>query len=90
MTIAIADSIHIISTIDVRHETRSGQGRGGRRIPARQDAWPVFLTTVTTMIGFLSLNASDSPPFRVLGNFVAFGVLCAFIYSMTLLPAHYC
>ena len=30
---------------------------------------------------------SDSPPFHVLGNLVAFGVLCAFVYSMTLLPA---
>ena len=49
--------------------------------------WPVFLTSATTAIGFLSLNASDSPPFRVLGNLVAFGVLCAFVYSMTLLPA---
>ena len=39
------------------------------------------------MIGFLSLNASDSPPFRVLGNLVAFGVFCAYVYSMTLLPA---
>ena len=53
----------------------------------RDNAWPVFLTTATTMIGFLSLNASDSPPFRVLGNLVAFGMLSAFVYSMTLLPA---
>ncbi len=86
MTIAIADSIHIIST------TMSGMRQDLDRDAAvaeslHKDAWPVFLTTVTTMIGFLSLNASDSPPFRVLGNFVAFGVLCAFIYSMTLLPA---
>ena len=47
----------------------------------------MFLTSATTAIGFLSLNASDSPPFHVLGNLVAFGVLCAFVYSMTLLPA---
>ena len=53
----------------------------------RSNAWPVFLTSLTTMIGFLSLNASDAPPFQILGNFVAFGVLCAFVYSMTLLPA---
>ena len=53
----------------------------------RDNAWPVFLTTATTMIGFLSLNASDSPPFRILGNLVAFGMLSAFVYSMTLLPA---
>ena len=53
----------------------------------RTNAWPVFLTTITTAIGFLSLNASDAPPFHVLGNFVAVGVLCTFAYSMTLLPA---
>ncbi len=86
MTLAIADSVHIIAT------TMSGMRQGLERDAAiaealRENAWPVFLTTVTTMIGFLSLNASDSPPFRVLGNFVAFGVFCAFMYSMTLLPA---
>ena len=48
---------------------------------------PVFLTSLTTAIGFLSLNFSDSPPFRQLGNLVAFGVLCAFVYSTVLLPA---
>ena len=53
----------------------------------RSNAYPVFLTSVTTAIGFLSLNASDSPSFHVLGNLVAFGVFCAFVYTMTLLPA---
>ena len=53
----------------------------------RHNLNPVFLTTLTTAIGFLSLNASDSPPFHVLGNLVAFGVFSAFVYSMTLLPA---
>ncbi len=86
MTMAIADSVHIIETI------MSGMRQGLNRHAAiveslRDNAWPVFLTTATTMIGFLSLNASDSPPFRVLGNLVAFGMLSAFVYSMTLLPA---
>ena len=86
MTLAIADSVHIIETI------MSGIRRGLDRHAAiveslRDNAWPVFLTTASTMIGFLSLNASNSPSFRVLGNLVAFGVLCAFVYSMTLLPA---
>lgn len=53
----------------------------------RDNTWPVFLTTATTVIGFLSLNFSASPPFRVLGNLVAFGMLAAYVYSMTLLPA---
>ncbi|MYF12219.1 MAG: MMPL family transporter, partial [Gammaproteobacteria bacterium] len=86
MTVAVAHSVHIVTSV------LEGMGRGLDRQAAiadslRSNAWPVFLTTVTTIIGFLSLNASDSPPFRVLGNLVAMGMLFAFAYSMTLLPA---
>ena len=86
MTVAVAHSVHIVAAV------LAGMRRGLARDEAvaeslRVNAWPVFLTTATTAIGFLSLNASDAPPFRVLGNLVAFGVLCAFVYSMTLLPA---
>ena len=86
MTLAIAHSVHIITTVT------SGMGRGLGREAAvveslRDNTWPVFLTTATTVIGFLSLNFSDSPPIRVLGNLVAFGMLAAYVYSMTLLPA---
>ncbi len=85
MTLAIAHSVHVVEKIV------SGMGQGLDRDTAvveslRDNAWPVFLTTATTMIGFLSMNASDSPPFRVLGNLVAFGMFCAYVYSMTLLP----
>ncbi len=86
MTVAVAHSVHIVEKV------LAGIGRGLDRNAAiaesiRVNAWPVFLTSLTTVIGFLSLNASDSPPFRVLGNLVAFGVFCAFVYSMTVLPA---
>ena len=86
MAVAVADSIHIVTS------TMLGLSRGLSRNAAiaaslRTNAYPVFLTTLTTVIGFLSLNASDSPPFRILGNLVAFGVSCAFVYSMLLLPA---
>ena len=86
MTVAVAHTVHIAA------DTLMGMSHGLDKKEAvaeslRINAWPVFLTTVTTVIGFLSLNASDSPPFQVLSNLVAFGVLCAFVYSMTLLPA---
>ncbi len=86
LTIAVADSIHIVTT------TLAGLRRGLERNAAiieslRVNAHPVLLTSVTTAIAFLTLNASESPPFHVLGNLVAFGVLAAFAYSMTLLPA---
>ena len=89
MTVAIAHSVHIVTA------TLRGLGRGLSKDEAiaaslRSNAYPVLLTTVTTAIGFLSLNSSDSPAFHVLGNLVAFGVVCAFIYSMTLLPAVLC
>ena len=86
LTIAVADSIHIVSS------TMTGLARGLTRHEAiirsiRDNAYPVLLTSVTTALAFLTLNASEAPPFRVLGNLVAFGVMCAFVFSMTLLPA---
>ena len=86
MTVAVAHSVHVVTAV------LAGMRRGLGRHEAvteslRSNAWPMFLTSATTAIGFLSLNASDSPPFHVLGNLVAFGVLCAFVYSVTLLPA---
>ena len=86
MVIAIADSIHIVTGVLLG--LRRGLDRNAAIVESiRINAYPVLITSVTTAVGFLSLNASDSPPFRVLGNSVAFGVLCAFIYTMTLLPA---
>ena len=43
--------------------------------------------SITTIIGFLALNFSQTPPFWHFGNMTAFGILMAFIYSVTLLPA---
>ena len=85
MTITVAHSIHIVTSV------LSGMRHGLDKNTAIAESlhinvYPVFLTSLTTMIGFLSLNASDAPPFHILGNFVAFGVLCTFVYSMTLLP----
>ena len=86
MVLAVAHSIHIITA------TLQAMSRGLDRQAAVADslqsnAWPVFLTSITTMIGFLSLNTSDSPPIQVMGNLSAFGMLSIYVYSMTLLPA---
>ena len=86
MAVTVAYTVHIVAMALLR----LSQGLDRKAAIAeslRHNLNPVFLTTLTTAIGFLSLNASDSPPFHVLGNLVAFGVFCAFVYSMTLLPA---
>ena len=86
MTFSVAYSIHII--LSTLTGMRNGMDRAEAIAEAlRSNGWPVLLTTITTAIGFLSLNASEAPPFHVLGNFVAFGALCTFAYSMTLVPA---
>ncbi len=86
MTLAVADSIHII--ISMLAGMRQGIEKHLAIIDSlRINFMPVFLTSITTAIGFLSMNASDSPPFHDLGNITAMGVMAAFLFSITLLPA---
>jgi predicted RND superfamily exporter protein len=86
MTLAIADSVHILSTMF--GEMRRGLDKNAAILEAlRINLKPVFVTSLTTAIGFLSMNSSDVPPFRELGNVVAVGVLAAFVFSVVLLPA---
>ncbi|HIO22883.1 MAG TPA: RND family transporter [Nitrospinaceae bacterium] len=86
LTLAVADSIHILVTLF--YEMRHGKPKyEAIRESLRVNHQPVFITSVTTAIGFLSLNFSDSPPFRDLGNIVAMGVMSAYIYSVFFLPA---
>lgn len=86
MTLAVADSVHILSTMFA--EMRQGMDKHTAIMEALNiNIKPVFITSLTTAIGFLSMNSSDVPPFRELGNIVAVGVLAAFIFSVLLMPA---
>lgn len=86
LTIAIADSIHVLITM-IGRMRRGDDKFAAIRESLRVNFQPVFLTSLTTMIGFLSLNFSDAPPFRDLGNITAIGVGAAFFYSILFLPA---
>jgi predicted RND superfamily exporter protein len=86
LTLAVADSIHILVTM--LRSMRSGLGKHDALVESlRVNVQPVFLTSLTTVIGFLSMNFSDAPPFHHLGNTTAVGVGAAFLYSVLLLPA---
>ncbi len=86
LTLAVADCVHILSTM--LHQMREGTPRRQAIARAMQiNLQAVFLTSITTVIGFLSLNFSESPPFRDLGNIVGLGVTAAFFCSILLLPA---
>jgi predicted RND superfamily exporter protein len=86
MTLAIADSIHILVTM--LREMRNGSPKlVAIKESLRINMQPVFLTSLSTVIGFLSLNFSEVPPFNHLGNITAVGITAAFIYSVVFLPA---
>ena len=86
LVLAVAHSIHILTAVVLN--MRHGVDRNAAIAKSlRSNIYPVGLASLTTVIGFLSLNASNSPPIRGLGNLVAFGMFCVFVYSMTLLPA---
>ncbi|ANG62497.1 hypothetical protein A8C75_08350 [Marinobacterium aestuarii] len=85
MTLAVADCIHLLSVFLTR------QRRGREKRDALRDAldhtlYPIVLTSLTTALGFLSMNFSESPPFRELGTISAVGVLGALWVTVTILP----
>ncbi|WP_223786831.1 outer membrane lipoprotein-sorting protein [Marinicella meishanensis] len=85
LTLAIADSLHILITL--KNLMRDGMEKSRAIIEAvRVNFLPVTITSLTTIIGFLALNFSDSPPFWHLGNITAMGIFAAWILSLTLLP----
>ena len=86
LTMAIADAVHLLVTM--RHELAIGLDKNKAIIESmRINFRPIFVTTLTTVLGFLSLNFSDAPPFHDLGNIASIGVAAAFIFSITFLPA---
>jgi hypothetical protein len=86
LTVAIANSVHVLTTF--LHDMRLGKEKNAALIESlRINLQPVFLASATTMVGFLTMNFSEVPPFQHLGNFVAMGVVASFILSVTFLPA---
>ena len=86
LTLAVADSIHIL--LSLRGLMREGLDKTAALVEAvRINFLPVSITSLTTIVGFLSLNFSDSPPYWHLGNITAVGIAAAWLYSITLLPA---
>jgi len=83
--IGLANSIHLI------HQYRLEIIRGHPREKAlilmfERAGWPCFLTSFTTAVGFGSLSVSQLPIIRNLGLFAGFGILSAFLLSLTLIP----
>lgn len=90
LTLAVCDCVHILASYLHNLALSKTNSRDDKVIAMTEalkiNLQPVFLTSLTTAIGFLAMNTSDVPPFRELGNFSAFGVMAAFVLSIGLLP----
>lgn len=86
MTCALADCVHVLARFYQNMRAQLGKPAAITESLAHS-LHPMFLTGITTAIGFLSMNASEVPVFRDLGNIAAVGVVAAFMLSVTLLPA---
>jgi predicted RND superfamily exporter protein len=86
MVLAVANSVHLLVSFmyGLQHKVAKQEAL---RESIRINLQPIFLTSATTMIGFLCMNFSESPPFHDLGNLVATGVFVSFCLSLTFLPA---
>ncbi|MFT6733706.1 MAG: putative RND superfamily exporter protein [Polaribacter sp.] len=86
LTLAVADCVHILSTFYLN--MRNGMEKSlAIKDSIRVNLQPIFLTSLTTAVGFLTMMFSDSPPFGHLGIMVAIGVSFAFIFSVSVFPA---
>lgn len=87
LTLAVADSIHVLITM-LQNMRDKGMAKNEALLDSiKLNFMPIFITSLTTIIGFLTMNFGDVPPFWDLGNITAFGITAAFIFSLTTLPA---
>jgi hydrophobe/amphiphile efflux-3 (HAE3) family protein len=85
LAVGVAHSIHIIAQYRVDLGRGSGHETSVRNSVVRL-LKPCFFTSITTVIGLLSLLVSDLKPVHEFAITAAAGVFAAFVISVTFLP----
>jgi predicted RND superfamily exporter protein len=84
--VGIADAIHLVTAyylLRPHHDDKKALLLD----VLQRNAMPVFLTSLTTAVGFLSLTTSAIVPVRQLGYTAGVGTTLAYLISMTVVPA---
>ena len=84
--VGIADAIHLIAAWVLLRRKYDDKRELIREVVSR-NALPVFLTSLTTAVGFYSLTVSKLEPVQMLGSMAAVGTFFAWALSMTVIPA---
>lgn len=86
IAIGIADAMHLIWVYIL--ERRAGMESSEAIFSSvRKNFLPLFLTSLTTAVGFASLSISNILPVATLGIATATGAIIAFVLTITFVPA---
>jgi hypothetical protein len=87
MPIAVLDAVHILSEFFDRFQETRDRRTTILKVMETLSV-PMLYTTLTTVVGFSSLALTPIPPVQVFGLFVAFGVMAAWFWTITFIPAY--
>ncbi len=86
MPIAVLDAVHILSEFFDRY--RDTGDRRATIVAVMDELYkPMLFTSLTTSVGFASLALTPIPPVQVFGVFVTVGVMLAWFWTITFVPA---
>ncbi|MFH0725668.1 MAG: MMPL family transporter [Pseudomonadota bacterium] len=86
MTLSLADTVHIFSSMDREVLDRFKDERQALAHVLNMEGLPCFLTTMTTAIGFISLAITDIPPIREFAWVATAGMGFEFLFGFFFLP----
>ena len=86
VAIGIADAVHIYS-VWLIHKREGMENERAVFESMKKNFLPIFLTSLTTAIGFATLTISEVIPILTLGIATASGAVLAFIISVVWMPA---
>ncbi len=89
VAIGVADGIHILGEYYAHYARTPDATQSELVIDTMREMWrPVTITSLTDMVGFLSLAlCTDLPPFQAFGVFAAIGVCATWLLSLFVVPA---
>jgi predicted RND superfamily exporter protein len=87
MPIAVVDSIHILSEFFDVYTKEKGRIETTKEVMGHLFT-PMLYTSLTSAAGFASLALTPIPPVQVFGLFVAVGIMIAWVFTVTFVPAY--
>lgn len=89
VSVGIGDSVHFLSLF-YRRFSETNNKYEALQFSLGHSGLPMLLTSLTTAAGLLSFSGVDILPIANLGIYASAGVMIAFIYTITFLPAMIC